>query len=1054
MLSTIRELITFHFSLVSSERSIRDEVAKQIAESINKLSIAWSGSDAGSLPENVRNQSRDSDTETDREVEARNREPSRRKLGSIRKNENVGPPLPPLARWNSYGYPAYPYWYPFHLPPPGHSTPFDQQGSRNPSLSKRDGRRQERDIRPKKKNRESRKQKVSAPPPIESSDSNGDESARSSSASEPRSRRSPSQSRRRRHRSRRPVWEWNLRYDGKDNGQNLIKFIKEVEYYANSENVSERELFRSAIYLFKDQAKVWFLSGMETEEFTNWKELVHEMKREFLSPDHDHRNEVKAIARKQGPKESFQEFLAEMQKIFNSLTKPLSEGKKFEIVWRNLRSDYKGHAVASNIDNLADLKKFGRQLDATYWFKYANPIDNNPRNRREVNEIKTGAIPKYPPPHDSKKEKSRTFTRTRPEVTSEDERSKRRGLKEVVGQENRTRKEKDAGLEMIVRKYVPPEKGICFNCRLRGHHFEECEGLPHKFCQRYNLKGQVCQENSEIPANKRQLYPDLSQYGLRPIKEDEYGPKEPEVDELFMQLQGDDRPFAEISIFDCPIIGLLDSGAHRSILGIGARGFVKKLKLKIFPSELELRTANGQKLAIEGVVNLPVTFNGSTKIIETLIAPELKRKLILGTDFWKAFNITPTVQALHVEEMQTVLEKNYLNEEQLRRLEKVKSLFKVAEDGRLDETPLITHRVELSQEAKKCGPIRINPFPTSPKRQQQISEEIDNMLKAGIIEKSYSDWALRLVPVDKSDGTVRLCLDARKLNELTVRDSYPLPHADRILSRLGPCKFISTVDLSKAFLQIPLHPKSRKFTAFSVLGRGLFQFRRLPMGMANSSACLARLMDKILGSGELEPNVFVYLDDIIVLSNTLEEHLELLQEVASRLNTANLSINLPKSKFCVPEVTYLGYVLSSEGLRPNPDRVEAILNIERPTSLRSLRRFLGMCNYYRRFIANYSEIVRPLTELLKDKPKSVRWNPEAETSFVRIKELLISAPILTNPDFTKPFAIHCDASDTAVAGVLTQTIDDLEKPIAYYSHKLGAAQQRYFATEKEALAKI
>lgn len=566
-----------------------------------------------------------------------------------------------------------------------------------------------------------------------------------------------------------------------------------------------------------------------------------------------------------------------------------------------------------------------------------------------------------------------------------------------------------------------------------------------------SLEGQAGLEYYEKPPVSLDLSNSLLQGGYRPVNSLEYE-KQVKVDEIYLSLKHDDRPFAKIHIFEIPIIGLLDSGAHKCILGHNAENLIKTCKLKLFPTDMDLSTASGQKLNVSGYVNLPITFNGTTKLIDTLVVPDLKRKLILGTEFWRAFGIVPTVQQTSVDEVDSSPDESELNEAQLQELEKVKQQFKVAVEGRLDTTTFISHRIELTDEAKKSPPVRINPFPTSPKRQEQINLELDKMLQAGIIEKSYSDWSLRLVPVDKPDGSIRLCLDARKVNDRTIRDSYPLPHADRILSRLGPSKYISTIDLSKAFLQVPLHPRSRKFTAFSVLGRGLFQFTRMPFGLVNSPATQSRLMDRVLGAGELEPNVFVYLDDIIVLSNTFEEHLNLLREIAIRLSNANLSINLEKSRFCVPEVSYLGYILSSNGLRPNPDRVEAIVNFERPNSLRSLRRFLGMCNYYRRFISNYSEIVRPLTDLLKDKPKSVRWNDMAEASFIKIKELLISAPILTNPDFNKPFAIHCDASDTAIAGVLTQSYDGIDKPVAYFSQKLNGAQQRYFATEKEALA--
>lgn len=345
---------------------------------------------------------------------------------------------------------------------------------------------------------------------------------------------------------------------------------------------------------------------------------------------------------------------------------------------------------------------------------------------------------------------------------------------------------------------------------------------------------------------------------------------------------------------------------------------------------------------------------------------------------------------------------------------------------------------------------------------KHVNSELDKWIEAGVVERSTSDWALLIVPVVKKseDDTgetqmkVRMCLDARKLNERTRRDAYPLPHQDRILGRLGKSRFLSTIDLSKAFWQVPLDPESRKYTAFRVFGRGLFQFTRLPFGLVNSPATLSRLMDRVLGYGELEPNVFVYLDDIVIANDTFEDHLRCLREVAKRLKAANLSINVEKSKFCVPELPYLGFILSKEGVRPNPDKVEAIINFERPSSVRSLRRFLGMVNYYRRFIEGFSEVTAPLTDLLKGKPKVVQWNAAAEGAFVELKQRLISAPILANPNFELPFTVQTDASDSAIAGVLTQEHDGVEHVIAYFSRKLTTPQRSWKAAEKEGLAAL
>lgn len=546
-------------------------------------------------------------------------------------------------------------------------------------------------------------------------------------------------------------------------------------------------------------------------------------------------------------------------------------------------------------------------------------------------------------------------------------------------------------------------------------------------------------------------------------------PYRSDINELQVSVEGDNRPYAGVNVLGVRLIGLLDSGAQVSILGAGSKNLLRKLKLKVFPSETKVFTAGGDRLEVSGYVHLPVTLNGVTKIVITLVAPSMKRRLILGMNFWRMFNIQPTIHS-QLEEIGDVVEVEAVDQEnelcltteQQRKLDEVKSQFKVFIEGDiLDTTPLIEHSIEFTEDYKNAAPVRLNPYPWSPEVQRHVDAELDKWIESGVVERSTSDWAMLIVPVikkkdgaDPEDFKVRMCLDARKLNERTRRDAYPLPHQDRILGRLGPSKFLTTIDLSKAFWQIPLSPESRKYTAFRVFGRGLFQFTRLPFGLVNSPATLSRLMDQVLGYGELEPNVFVYLDDIVIASNTFEEHLRRLQDVARRLHDANLSVNMEKSKFCVSELPYLGFILSEGGVRPNPEKVESIVNFERPSSVRSLRRFLGMINYYRRFIDGFSEMTAPLTDLLKGKPKVVVWNDAAEAAFNALKEKLVSAPILALPNFNCPFRIQTDASDIAIAGILTQESDDGEHVIAYYSRKLSTPERSWKAAEKEGLAAL
>lgn len=503
LLSTIRSLVNTHFSIFSPIHSVREEVMQEIARSVSNLQVGLD--DKNDPPKKNDRQKKHKDSKNRDDSVGRTagedsedslagqgavgprvgprRQPSRRELKSVRQSSktDLGALSGALAALYPFGFPPYPYGRP------------DQGVSPNASHS-------ERMIR---KFPLSKPSKSKPSPAAETSDSHAESDSHDSTSSSdhPVVERKKTRSRSRRGVQRyRPVSEWNIRYDGRDNGQNLMKFVKEVEFYAKSENVSKRELFRSAIYLFRDQAKSWYMSGVENEDFANWNELVVELKREFLSPDHDHVTEIKAISRKQGPKERFSDFFSEMQKIFNSLTKPISERKKFEIVYRNLRSDYKGHAVASNIDNLADLKRFGRQLDATYWYKYTSnvPDPSSSRSKPQVNELSREPQKKVKHTVEDPKKtyKSRSFYRSSRDGSEEDQPPKKPPRENPRSNKPESRSEpkrSDARSDEPTTssawfdKYVPPTDGTCFNCRGQGHHHSECRQHRYKFCLRCGL---------------------------------------------------------------------------------------------------------------------------------------------------------------------------------------------------------------------------------------------------------------------------------------------------------------------------------------------------------------------------------------------------------------------------------------------------------------------------------------------------------------------------------------------------------------------------------------
>lgn len=477
LVSGIRGTYNTHFSFFSQIG--RADMMNQLNQTLSNLSVGKQNSkgkkskkksdrEKKASDKSESNHETEEEEETDEEEEEENASKGRRSLKSLEEvnpglNQNSLVPfmMPGSMPW-MFGPAQMQMWaqmqqmFPLNQMPPTINPQCDPRVSVREKHEKRSGKKA------KKSKRKSRKSSS------ESNESSDSESAKSSDDSlrVPRYRkhdRKPEKSR--------PVSDWRLKYDGSDNGQSLMKFLKEVEFYAKSENMSHKELYRSAIHLFNGAAKTWFMTGVENEDFDSWSDLKEELKKEFLSPDHDHTNESRAIARKQGPREKFQDYFLEMQKLFNSLTKPMSEKKKYDIVFRNMRSDYKGHVVSSEIDNLADLKKFGRRLDATYWYKYQTPVnESTPRQKSaKVDEIRTGAKPKNLNKYENEQEKKRQIT------SDEEGSSSRKG-------ENKTHQKQDKGLQILLENYRPPKDGICFNCRLKGHHARDCDKPKHRYC--------------------------------------------------------------------------------------------------------------------------------------------------------------------------------------------------------------------------------------------------------------------------------------------------------------------------------------------------------------------------------------------------------------------------------------------------------------------------------------------------------------------------------------------------------------------------------------------
>ena len=355
------------------------------------------------------------------------------------------------------------------------------------------------------------------------------------------------------------------------------------------------------------------------------------------------------------------------------------------------------------------------------------------------------------------------------------------------------------------------------------------------------------------------------------------------------------------------------------------------------------------------------------------------------------------------------------------------------------------HHIEL----KDSIPVACKPFRTPHSKLKIIDEEIEKMKRCGVIRESCSPYAAPCLIVYKKSGKPRLVVDFRRLNEKVVPIRYPLPHLESSLQLLGGNKWFTTLDLISGYHQIPLREEDKHKTAFSS-GTGLYEFNRVPFGMVSSGAAMQYAMERVL-AGLNNKICLTYIDDILVYGRTAEEHDKNLNEVLKRLMESGFKINGSKCTFRKTQVECLGHLISEDGITPHPSKIETFLNKSRPRNVKEVQSFIGLASYYRRFIPNFSRIAKPIVHLSK-KDVKFKWDDDCQTAFDELKKNLSSSPILTFPDFEKPFIVTTDASFEGIGGVLTQIRDKKHFPIAYYSRTLNPAETRYSAYELEALA--
>jgi hypothetical protein len=392
---------------------------------------------------------------------------------------------------------------------------------------------------------------------------------------------------------------------------------------------------------------------------------------------------------------------------------------------------------------------------------------------------------------------------------------------------------------------------------------------------------------------------------------------------------------------------------------------------------------------------------------------------------------------------------SHLPKEQRNDLEKLLHTFADIFKDTPGKTTLITHRIELKPGSK---PVAVSPYRLHPEKAAKVKQEIQEMLKLGIIVPSESEWASPIVVVPRgTDGSsIRLCTDFRRVNALSVADPFPLPRIEDLIDKLGRAKYLTKVDMTKGYWQVPLDEKSQKISA-TVTPDFHFEWKFLPFGLRNGPATFSRLVIKLLRG--LEEFTGALLDDIAIFSESWEEHIRHLQLVFTRIQEAGLTLNLKKCEFATAEMDYLGHHVGLGKVQPKQLKVEALLAFPRPTTKKQLQSFLGLAGFYRKYFPHFSSLSAVLSDLLR-KGSKFEWTEKAENAFLDIKSRLASRPVLIPPDYSKPFIVAVDASDVAYGAALLQEQDGIEHPVCFVSRKLNDCQKRYSTVEKEALALV